>query len=71
MGDDVAGEGVVVRPLAEGDPGGDGALEIFVGDLGEAVLAMLLQGFAGFDLMPGDPDFHHILQLLYATVAAA
>ena len=37
MGDDVAGEAVIVGAVAEGDLGGDGAGEIFVGDGAAAV----------------------------------
>ena len=58
MGDDVAGEAVIVGALAEGDLGRDGAREIFVGDGVQAIVDLPTQRFAGVDLMTGDPDVH-------------
>ena len=62
MGDDVAGEAVIVGPLAERHLGGNGAREIFVGDGVEPLVDLALQRFAGIDLMTRDPDVHHRLQ---------
>ena len=67
MGDDVAGEGVVVGSLAESHIGGDRPLEIFIGDGVQSLLDMQLESLAGIDLMTRDPDFHHILQFYLAA----
>jgi hypothetical protein len=58
VGDDVAGEAVIVRPLAERHLGRDGAGEIFVGDPAQAAVDMAAQRLAGIDLMTRDPDVH-------------
>jgi hypothetical protein len=60
MHDDVAGEAIVVRPLAEGGLGRDGAREIFVGDTLESFVDQRLERCAGVDLMARDSDIHDI-----------
>src|SRR5688500_3325956 len=55
---DVAGE-ILVRPLAEGDVGGNRPVEIFIGDRFNSLADPLLQNFAGFDLMARDSHLHH------------
>jgi hypothetical protein len=55
---DVAGEAIVVRPLAEGRLRRDGAGEIFVGDTLEPFGDQRLERRTGFDLMARDSDIH-------------
>ena len=53
---------MVVGAPAEGDLGGDGAREIFVGDGVEPLVDLAAQRFARVDLMTRDPDVHLALR---------
>ena len=60
----VALEPIVVRTLAEGRLGRNGAREIFVRNTLEAIPDVAFERFTGFDLMSRDTDIHLLFSIL-------
>src|SRR4051794_19648116 len=71
IGDDFAGEAMVVRALAEGHLRRDDSGAVFARDRAEPCRHALAQGLAGFELVTRDPDVHEALQFIGARCGVA